>query len=237
MEDFPGNSHTSRMTEKKDQAQEPEKSKTTSGTKKVEKVVTGRVTQREKKVGARLKDMFIQDGGNFGAFLVEKVIVPMAKDMILSVIEQTANGFRQGLEEKLFGPDENGRRSRTTSYGASRAPVNYTRYSTSSSTIRRGDTSTRPSYHRSPSAVRRSNNVKEFIVETREDGDLVLEELDAVIETVGHCTVGDFYSTMGENTTSTDEGWGWTDLSGARVSKLSADEYLITMPRPRPIEG
>jgi hypothetical protein len=230
MDQFPGNSHTSRLVEKE---QGPAKSETASDPKKVEKVVTGKVTVRNKPLGTRLKDMFINDGGSFGEYLVEKVVVPMVKDMVLSIITQTADGIRGGIEEKLFGPDEQSRRTRTPGYGTTR-PVNYTRFSNPPSVGRR-DSATRPaSGHR---AIRRSNVVKELIVETREEGDLVLEELDAIIDTVGHCTVGDYYSTMGENTRSTDEEWGWTSLAAARVSKLSTDEFLISMPRPLPIEN
>lgn len=233
MDQFPGNSHTSRIVNNTpDPKPEPAKTEATSEPKKVEKVVNGKVTQRTKPLGSRLKDMFVNDGGSFGEYLVEKVVVPMMKDMVLSIITQTADGFRQGLEEKLFGPDEQGRRTRPTSYGATRPVVNYTRYSNGSSSRR--DSSTRPPIGR---GARRSNVVKEFIVETREDGDLVLEELDAMIDSVGHCTVGDYYSSMGERPHSTDEEWGWTNLNEARVNKISADEFLISMPRPRPIDN
>jgi len=68
---------------------------------------------------------------------------------------------------------------------------------------------------------------------------MVLEELDALIDNdnVRHATVGDYYTAAGEDTKPTDEEWGWTDLSTARVRKVAEDEYLIMMPRPKPIEG
>ncbi len=228
MDQFPGNSHTSRIEAK---GPTPAKSEETSEPKKV---VSGKVRQRNKPLSTRLKNMFINDGGSFGEYLVEKVIVPMMKDMALSVITQTADGVRQGIEDKLFGPDERGHRGRTTSYGTGRPVVNYTRYS--NNTSMRRDSSTRPPSGYAP--IRRSNRLKDIVLESREDADLVLEELDAIIDTpdVGHCTVGDFYGLVGETTRSTDEEWGWTDLSQARVSKLSPKEFLISMPRPRPIE-
>jgi hypothetical protein len=230
MEDFPGNSHSARISE----TPKPASEKSPEENKPVKKVVSGKVTQRPKPIGKRLKDMFITDGGNFGEYLVEKVVVPMVKDMVLSIIEQSAAGFRQGVEEKLFGPDDQGNRRRApTTYGSGRPVVNYTRYS-SSSTVRR-------SADRPPGGdtiKRRSNQVKEYILEDREDADMVLEELDAMIDSdLGHCTVGDFYSLMGDRPRSTDEEWGWTDLSTARVTKLSPNEYLIAMPRPKPIEN
>lgn len=235
--DFPGNSHTSRIDEeKKDTAPGPAKTEAPSEPKQVKKVVSGKVTQRPKSLGKRFKDMFVSDSSNFAEHVVENVVVPMVKDMALSIATQMVDGFRQGVEEMLFGPEGKERRQRTTSYGTGRPVVNYTRYSSTSSVRRSTTDRDRPVRGE---AIRRSNRVKEIIVESREDGDAVLEELDAIIDNpnVGHCTVGDFYAACGESTSSTDEEWGWTDLSQARVRKLDVDEYLIVMPRPRPIES
>jgi hypothetical protein len=235
--DFPGNSHTAaRIEEEKASEQVPENTPTTSEPKKVKKVVTGKVTENKPTLGKRFKNMFVHDGGNFAEHVVEKVVVPMVKDMALSIATQMVDGFRQGVEEMLFGPDAKDRRGRTTSYGTGRPVVNYTRYSSTSSVRRSSDRSERDRDRDGSS--RRSNRVREIIVESREDGDAVLEELDAIIDSsVGHCTVGDFYAACGERTVSTDEEWGWTDLRDARVSKLGRDEFLISMPRPRPIDG
>lgn len=238
--DFPGNSHTSRIEEKKEPAAESEsaKTETPSEPKQVKKVVSGKVSQRPKSLGKRFKDMFVSDSSNFAEHVVENVVVPMVKDMALSIATQMVDGFRQGVEEMLFGPDGKERRQRSTSYGTGRPVVNYTRYSSTSS-VRRSSSDRERDRPARGEAIRRSNRVKEIIVETREDGDAVLEELDAIIDNpnVGHCTVGDFYAACGESTRSTDEEWGWTDLSQARVRKLDEDEFLIVMPRPRPIES
>lgn len=234
--DFPGNSHTSRIEENKDPTPESAKIETASDPKQVKKVVSGKVSQRPKSLGKRFKDMFVSDSSNFAEHVVENVVVPTVKDMALSIATQMVDGFRQGVEEMLFGPDGKERRRRTTSYGTGRPVVNYTRYSSTSSVRRTSADRDRPVRGE---ALRRSNRVKEIIVETRDDGDAVIEELDAIIDNpnVGHCTVGDFYAACGESTRSTDEEWGWTDLSQARVVKLDEDEYLIKMPRPHPIDS
>jgi hypothetical protein len=232
--EFPGNSHSARIEQQNTTASVPEATVTTSETKTVKKVVTGKVTQNKETLGRKFKRMFLHDGGDFAGHIVEKIVVPTIKDMALSIATQAVDGVRQGIEEALFGPDGSGsRRSRTTSYGTGRPTVNYTRYSSSSSRRPERDRD-RDSYR-----SRRSNRVKEIIVETREDGDAVLEELDAIIDNpdIGYCTVGDFYAACGENTTPQDEEWGWRDLSKARVHKISRDEFLISMPHPREIEN
>lgn len=230
--DFPGNSINSRIEQKPDPEQVPENTKATSE-KTVKKVVTGKVAEHKPTLGKRFKNMFIHDGGNFAEHIVEKVVVPMVKDMALSIVTQMVDGVRQGVEEAIFGPDGREKRVRSTSYGTGRPRVNYTQYSSNTRVSR--TESREPVRSRS---VRRSNRVREILVKTREDGDRVLEELDGIIDSeLGHCTVGDFYAACGEETVSTDEEWGWTDLSGARVHKITSDEYLIAMPRPRPIES
>jgi hypothetical protein len=234
--DFPGNSHTAkRIEEKNDPEEAPVESKATSGPRQVKKVVTGKVAENKPTIGNRFKKMFLHDGGNFAEDIAQRVVVPMFKDMALSIATQMVDGFRQGVEEMLFGPDgAKDRRARTTNYGTGRPRINYTEYS-SRSTVRR---SSDPIRRDREDRGRRSNRVKEIIVESREDGDLVIEELEAIIDgDIGHCTVGDFYAACGESTVSTDEEWGWTSLRDARVRKIDRDEYLIVMPTPRPIES
>jgi hypothetical protein len=231
--DFPGNSNAARIVVEKTPEGETEK-ETSDEPKKVEKVVAGRAIKRKKPLGTRVKDMFINDGGNFGGYLVEKVIVPRMKDMVLSIITQTADGFAQGLEEKMFGSEGRARRTRPTNYGSGRQPVNYTRYSNPPSTTMRRDNYTRPP---GTGYVRRSNMVQDIIVETRDDGDIILTQMDTMIDRYGHATVGDFYGFAGERPVPTDEEWGWISLAGARVEKLNSEEFRIVMPRPHPIES
>ncbi|QEQ93916.1 hypothetical protein SEA_KARDASHIAN_51 [Streptomyces phage Kardashian] len=249
MEDFgslPGNSHSEKLKKEQQKAGESEQVGPLPGAQKqydehqkdgepkqVRKVVTGTVRQRRKPLGTRLKEMFAsEDGDTFGHYLVENVVVPMMKDMVLSVITQTADGIRGGIEERLFGSSTQSR-TRTTSYGTGRPVVNYTRYS-SSSTNR---PSSRPSTHAPRITVRRSNKIQDIILGTREDGEDVLDELKDKVDGFGHCTVGDLYTAVGITPTSTDHGWGWDDLDQARVRRLATDEYLLVMPRPIEIEN
>lgn len=235
MEDFgnlPGNSHSKKLKDEQRKAGESENT-TVSETpdsdeapKQVKKVVTGTVRQRRKPLGTRLKEMFASENGDsFGQYLVDNVVVPMMKDMVLSVITQTADGIRGGIEERLFGASTQ-ERTRTTSYGTGRPVVNYTRYSSSSTN--------RPSGRSTPPApritVRRSNKVQDIILGTREDGEDVLDELRDKVDGFGHCTVGDLYTAVGITPTSTDHSWGWDNLDQARVRRLATDEYLLVMP-------
>lgn len=230
MQEFPGNSQAAKriVTEK---PEAPAVSENASEPRQAKKVISGKSSVRKKSLGKRIKDVFLNDGGDYAEHIAENVIVPMLRDMALTIVTQMVDGVRLGFEEMLFGPDEDGnRRRRIQNNGSSR--IAYHNMSRNGSTIRRRDD--RPPVG-NPQNRRRSNRVKQVILETREDADAVLEELDALIDNVGHCTVGDYYAAVDETINSTDEEWGWYDLARARVRKLDRDEFLIDFPPPRPM--
>jgi hypothetical protein len=226
MQEFPGNSHASKDME-------PEKSEPTE-TETPKKIVTGKITTRRKPLGARLKDMFVSDGSNFVDYLVEKVIVPTIKELVITTINQTATGFQQGIEQKLFGEV---RTTRPTTIinrpGGPNGPVSYNqRYNSTPVGNSRRET---PHYHQTQTR-RRSNEVKDVIFEKRDDADYILTQLDCLTEEQGYCTVLEYYDLVGVPTQSTDADFGWYDLGRARVHQLATDQFVINMPRPRDLE-
>lgn len=226
MENFPGNAHAARMAENK--PPEPAKVETPSDEKQpVKKVVTGKLTKRGKPLGERMKDAFLNGGTNYVDHLIKTVVVPKAKDMALSIVEQMMDGIKEGFEDAIHGGRENNRSRRRPTSSHGNGPTRVAYHNMSSSRRRPED---RPPYRREP--IRRSNQVDGVIVDDRERGELVIEELNAMIDDTGCCTVGDYYNFVDIVPNSTDDDWGWTDLKGARVNRLSADEFLITMPRP-----
>jgi len=220
MDQYPGNSIVSKQSTDAGQKDDTPARK---------KIVEGKVTRRRKPLGARLKEMFISGEESFVETLVEDVVIPTLKELILTMVDQSARGFKEGLEERLY---PSGRRP-NSGYRTGGPIAYHNRYSspTRVSTYRSRESNT--SYHRP--LVRRSNRVMDILVEHREDGDRVIEELQAMIDSENFATVGDFYSMVGEKPNATDEEWGWDDLSTARVKRVE-DGYLICMPRPIPID-
>lgn len=242
MEDFPGNSNAARSSDpdriqkiSELKAAPPDnvtEFKKSSEPEKIRKIAEGK--EKKKPLGQKFKEMFIHDGGDFVDHLVDDVIKPMAKDMLLSIVIQAGDGIKRGFEDMIFGPDSNGRRRPTTSY-SSRPSVNYQRMSS--------PTTVRPSESRfgsrrdQPYSSSRSNRIRHIALHTREEGDDVLEELDRMINRMGHCTVGDYYMALGlDNISSTDHEWGWTTLKDARVRHID-DDFYIDFPRPRSIDS
>lgn len=76
-----------------------------------------------------------------------------------------------------------------------------------------------------------SSEVRDVFCETRIDADLILERLGDVIEKYEWATVADLKTMMDESPSTTDNNWGWDDVSHARIER-TRDGYVIVLPRP-----
>lgn len=229
MQDFPGNSHVSKIA-----GPEPEKSETTPEAEVPKQVVRGKVASRKKPLGTRVKDMFISDGGGFLEYLVEEVVVPRIKETFITALNQTLDGIGESIEYRITGKTRS-HTSRPTPRSGTR--INYNHMSSRSS---RGRDST--GYSQTRPKIRRSNVVDDIILDSRDKCDDLLLELDDKIDVAGWCTVADLYDALPElnkRPTSVDDEWGWQDLQGARVHQIEDGqggiEFMIAFPRPRPV--
>lgn len=220
--DFPGNSIKQTISKEMGTSKEETPEERVEKIERLKKVTTAKPVK--KTFGQSLKDVFIVDGRSFADYLVQEVIIPAAKDIVVSAIAQTADGIKSGIEQKLFGEV---RRKPTTSYGTGRPVVNY---GASYKRTTRNET-TRSEENRP--APRRSNVVEKVRVESRDLGDEVLLFLDGKIDSTGFATVGDFYDLVDITPRSTDDEWGWDSLAAARIERLGIDDYLIKMPPPK----
>jgi hypothetical protein len=235
MEDFgslPGNSHSAKL-KKEQQDAEPETTEATEGetgdAKQVKKVVNGKVTTRRKPLGEQFRNMFAsKDEQSFIDYLINDVAVPMAQELMITMVEQTMDGIKNGIGNRISGTTGHRSTSRTTSYGTGRPVINYNaqyRSTPARTVVRSGAPAPRMT-------IRRSNRVQDIFLESREDGLDVLDELKDKIAGFGHCTVGDLYAAVGETPKSTDQEWGWDDLEEARVRRLATGEFQLVLPRP-----
>ena len=200
---YPSNTH-------KNPKDEPEK-------KKVEQVVQA-ATQRKKPLGRRIAEtMTGDDAHSVGSYILFEVIIPAAKSMI-------SDATSQGVERMLFGEVRRGRPSTT------RGPAytSYNRYSSSP-----GGRAFEPDGPRRDISrrARVNHDFQEIILESRGEGEMVLENLGNLLDTYGMATVSDMYDLVGITGNFTDNKWGWTDLRGAEVRRVR-EGYLLNMPRP-----
>ena len=201
----------------------PSNSKKSKQTKKVEKIVANEVIQREKSLTTKFKETFVSgDGRSVTQYVVFEVLIPAAKDTLTDVISL-------GLEKMLYGESRpSSRRGSSLGGRTTYAPgyISYNKYSTPKEDRR--NISRR---------ARSSHDFREIILQTRIEGEQVIDQMFDLISRYEQATVSDLYDLLGIETSYTDHKWGWqgSDLRGARVSK-TRNGYLLDLPKPELLE-
>jgi len=204
--DFPPNSH-------KAKDQEPP-------AKKVEKVITGEVVQKPKPLGRRFKDVFF--GGDFrnvARYITGEVLLPAIRNMIVDT-------STEGIRRAVYGESSARRRTGT-------APASYNprvSYNTPISRLGRDPRETsylpdQPPY--SPLSVRR--DVDNMVLSSREDAEMVLEQLNNILDTYDFVAVADLYDLVGLSAAHTDHRRGWTALPNVVIRQIR-EGYLLELP-------
>lgn len=210
--EFPGNSRRERTApqERKDES------------KNIEAVVTEGVVVRKKPVGKRFLETFLGDSAqNVVRHVLMDVLLPAAKDMV-------ADAVSQGVERLIFGEARSASRRTGVRPGSGGAWTSYNRFNS-------GGSGPLPGRRDEPRSIshqaRVEQNFDEIVLRTRVEATTVIERLYDLVDRYGMVTVGDLLSLVGATPKYTDENWGWTDLRGAKVERIS-DGYLLDLPRP-----
>jgi hypothetical protein len=138
------------------------------------------------------------------------VIVPQLKGLAV-------DAGNQMLERLILG-EARPRSSSTASSGRVRGYTAYNRYSESKGS-------------ESEPINLRSNQVREVIVETRGDAQMVLDKLFEHIDRYNAVSVAYYYELVGITGKFTDHQWGWTNLNASGVSSIR-EGYRIELPAP-----
>lgn len=177
----------------------------------IEKVTVNEVVEIKPGIGRSFKHIFSRDHvSGIGEFVLESVIIPALKGMFY-------DSTTKGLERALWGEDRHVSRPGP-------GPVNYSSIS-----------SPRTTTYTSPSR-RETSPDTDLRFETRVEGEMVLENLSALIEQYGSASVSDYYEMVGRTAVPyTDNKWGWTSLRGARVVPLRGSGFMIELPPAKPL--
>lgn len=179
--------------------------------KKIEKVVQGNTRVKKKSDVRKLFDVFVpEDTLSVKNYILHDVVIPSIKNAISSVVDIV-----------LFGEV---RRSRKKGDGTSRA--SYGSYYESERDRRREYAAPKP---------RNVFGYDMIEYDTRGDAERVLAAMDDALERYGYVSVLDIYdlSDISDVPHSADK-YGWTDLTGTRVSRQRNGSYIIDIPR-RPL--
>jgi len=84
--------------------------------------------------------------------------------------------------------------------------------------------------------ARATHNFDEIILDKRVEAEEVINQLFEIVSKYEQASVADLYNLVGISGQFTDENYGWTDLRGAGVTRLTRGGYLLDLPRPEPLD-
>lgn len=180
--------------------------------KKAEKVVTGEVMTRKKNGVQKFAESLIHGGiDDVRDYIIAEIVIPKARDMLYSVAESLCDSVKDGISGLLYG--KNGGK------GSTNRPYNsyYNDRNRSAQDV---------TYH----YVDRGYDFDNVMFAVRGDAERTLQELRRYISDYGLVSVMTFYETVGKNGVHTDNNYGWTDLTRARVVPVRGG-YIIDLPK------
>lgn len=191
--------------------------------KKVTSVVQGKATRRKKGLGKQFRETFVAgDAKTAMSYVIFEVALPSARDAIWEMGSQFLEKlmFGSGGRRRGSTPPQSGPRGYQP-YNQQYAPSIVSRFSGPQRALSR--------------QARASHQFDEIVLDQRSDAAEVIDQLYEIVNRYASATVADLYELVGLNATHTDNKWGWTDLSGAGVSRVR-NGYLLDLPEPQPLD-
>lgn len=182
--------------------------------KKVEKVITGKVTTKKRSEIRKLTDVFIsEDVKNVKNYIFMDVLVPAIKKAVSDIV-------RDGIDMILYG--SNGRSKKSS---GSASYVSYEKqYSGRNDYRGYGENRTRTGY-----------NYDEIVLDSRGEAEEVLDRMDELIKTYTFVSVADMYDLVGVSCQYTDNKYGWTNIRNAEVVRVR-NGYMLKLPKALPLD-
>lgn len=176
--------------------------------KKIECVVRGKVHRRQDNRFTKLLALFLPtDIEDIPGHILKDVLIPQVRDGLFDIVKTC-----------LYGGSAPGNRK---SSPASR--VSYRSYWDGP----RDRTEERP-------AQRSAYTYDDIFFDNRGEAEDVLVRMCELLDQYQIVTVADLYDLVGETGSYTDNRYGWTDISMAKV-EYCREGYYIHLPRPMPI--
>lgn len=213
MDEYPGNSRSVSPA----RAEPPERAKT------IKLVVDNpdATVKQKQPLGRRLKETFFGGGETKGVFnyVVDNVLVPALGELVTDVVSET-------IHRALYGGNPNPTDRRYPSQN--RGGFQRTPYNQFSSNPQQKRDDRRPSFAREA-----DTRFDEIIVPTEREARGVIEQMCDVIDEYDFVTIADLYQMVGITVIhSTDNKWGWSNLSKAYYERVG-NGYLLKLPPTR----
>jgi hypothetical protein len=205
--DFPSNSETSK--------------KGGQDGKHISPVVSGSAVRRKRSLRKQFKETFVSgDARTAISYVLFDVLLPAAKDMVVEA-------GSQGIEKLIFGDSKQRRRGATPPYSGPYGNIAYNRYSSGSRLSGPERALSRQS--------RARHSFDEIVLDERAEAEEVIDRLFDLVSRYDAATIADLYELVGLSSAHTDNKWGWTDLTGAGVTRVRGG-YLLDLPDPEPLD-
>jgi hypothetical protein len=206
----PNNRYNIVENKKKDEKPERRAVKTVAKGRRKKKSVIKRLTDNfEDMEKVSLKEKIIDDALVPG-------IKELLSDMVGGLLATISDTVEDALDITLWG-EKRGKKGK-------KGKKNGTKVSYSSYYDDKND-------RKSSKKVKKKLDIDEVWFETRKKAQEALDELLEMIEDYDNATVADLYSAAEEEYDSTDEAWGWKDLSAAYVTR-GREGFMINLPKP-----
>lgn len=181
--------------------------------KRVEKVVTGGVKTRKKSDIQKFADVFIsEDVHNVKSYILMGVLVPAIKKAVSDIVGN-------GINMILYGDTDRSKRSTNASRVSYRDYYNRTNDRVESERPR----------------ARATYNYDDIVLDNRGEAEDVLDRMDEIMSMYKMVRVADLYEMVGITGDYTDNDYGWTDITSAKVVPVR-DGFWIKMPRAIPLK-
>ena len=198
----------------------PEFPSNSEKSKKISPVVISGATRRRKSLRKQFKETFVAgDAKTAIQYVLFDVLLPAAKDMVV-------DAGSSGLEKLIFG--ESRRRGSTRPPSGPTGHISYNRYSSES----RYSSGPQRAISRQ---ARARHNFDEIVLDQRAEAEEVIDRLFDLVDRYESASVADLYELVGLDSVHTDNKWGWTDLTGAGVSRIRGG-YLLDLPEPEALD-
>lgn len=184
--------------------------------KKIEKVVTGEVVQKQKGIGYKFKDTFFGgDSKQVARFVAGDVLLPALRNLLVDMITK-------GTERMIYGERDTRRRDpRVTNYGA--------HYSLNPSARSPFDPRTSNLPTTPPRGRINRHEFGDIVLANREEAELVIERLCDILDKYDVASLADLYDLLGLQTSHIDNKWGWTFLGNIPIRQIRQG-FLIDLP-------
>lgn len=194
-----------------DYSSNSDKSKEPRPEKNLEKVVTGEVVEKEIGLGRKFKNVFFGgDARQSARYVAGDVLLPAVRNLIVDMVTM-------GIERVVYGEGAR-RRGRTTPITSR---VQYNAYSGM-----RDPRESRVNLPGQPPRVSARAQDRDLILERREDAEMVLEQLIAIIDQYEVASVSDLNELIGKPSSHIDQKWGWTSLGHVSIRQVREGYHL-----------